>query len=82
VDIVAVEDVRWLHISVNEARSMRRVQRLAKLHDEVRGTCGLEARLASEQLCKRRFIHKLHGEEEFTTSLIDPIHRKDVRMPE
>jgi hypothetical protein len=61
---------------------MCRIQRLAELHHQVRRPCGLEASLASKQLCERRPIHELHGEEELAVYLTDLVHGEDVRMSE
>ena len=76
------EHVARLHVAVDEAERVRRVERACDLADEIDGALGAERALALEHLAQVEPVDEAHGEVEHPVVLADGEGRHDVRLVE
>src|SRR5215218_906839 len=76
------EDVPWLHDAMDEAGTMRRVERLAGLSHQLGCAPGVETPLAAQELAQIGPVHVLHDQVEDTAVLARGDRPHHVRMVE
>ena len=76
------QDVRGLHVTVDESLLVRRVQRLGNLLEQGDRANGVECAFLLEQVSQIRAVDVAHGKEERTVLFSSVEDRDDVRVVE
>jgi hypothetical protein len=74
------QDVRWLHVAMQDASLVREVHRPGDRGDGARGLCGRKAPSRRERAGEARALHQPHAVEVAALVLADLEDGDDVRM--
>ena len=70
---IADQDVRWLHVAVDDAERVGGRERRGDRREDPRGSCRVEAPLAGQHLVQPLPLDELHDEGELPARLLDDL---------